>query len=54
MLEYKLIDTGSRKNAEKELKKASADGWEFVDFRTGGNWLVYHYVFLLRRSSEAR
>lgn len=54
MLEYKLIDTGSRKQAEKELKKAADDGWELVDFRTGGNWLVYHYLFLFRRSTEAR
>ncbi len=53
MLEYKLIDTGSRKEAEKELEKASQEGWELLDFRTGGNWIVYHYVFLLKRSSEA-
>jgi hypothetical protein len=52
MWEYKLIDTGSDRKAEKELKKASEDGWELVEFRTGGNWLVYHYVFLLRRARK--
>lgn len=52
MWEYKIIDTGSERKAEKELTKASADGWQLVAFRTGGNSMVYHYVFVLRRQRE--
>ena len=52
MLEYKIIEKGSDKKAEKELNEALRQGWELAEFkmrRKQGD--RDEYVFLMRRGA---
>jgi len=46
--EYLIINEGSRKKAEKQLNAAITEGWELVEFRTGGSLFAYEFVILIR------
>jgi hypothetical protein len=47
--EYKIVDEGSDSQFTKKLAEVEGEGFELKEFRTDGNWIVYHYVALLRR-----
>ena len=48
---YGIINTSSMGKAERELNRATKEGWELVEFRVASSWWGHHYVILVRRAA---